>query len=87
MQETQRKLNHAPLQRLNEINSTLPSQKCLQFEGEVNHDNFEVSFDYSFLAPPIEDLPGYALQPIGLNDSVVSAVSALPAFEVFYLTG
>ena len=30
---------------------------CLGYTGDVNHDNFEITFNYSFLAPPKEDLP------------------------------
>ncbi len=30
---------------------------CLRGRGDVNHENFELTFNYSFLAPPIEDLP------------------------------
>ncbi|XP_059093898.1 transient receptor potential channel pyrexia-like [Tigriopus californicus] len=30
---------------------------CIEAEGEVNHENFSVTYNYSFLAPPKEDLP------------------------------
>jgi len=30
---------------------------CLIADGDVNHETFEVTYNYSFLAPPIEDLP------------------------------
>ncbi len=30
---------------------------CVQAVGDVNHENFEVTYNYSFLAPPAEDLP------------------------------
>lgn len=32
-------------------------EECIKATGDVNHENFEMTFDYSFLAPPIEDLP------------------------------
>ena len=47
---------------------------CLQSEGEVNHDNFEITFDYSFLAPPVEDLPGYAQKSYINQDSTLENV-------------
>ena len=30
---------------------------CIEATGDVNHEKFEVTFNYSFLAPPLEDLP------------------------------
>ena len=30
---------------------------CIEARGDVNHENFELTFDYSFLAPPKEDIP------------------------------
>ncbi len=33
---------------------------CLTAEGDVNHEDFELAFNYSFLAPPREDLPTHA---------------------------
>ncbi|TRY61355.1 hypothetical protein TCAL_01796 [Tigriopus californicus] len=30
---------------------------CITSNGDVNHENFEITFNYSFLAPPKEDLP------------------------------
>ena len=30
---------------------------CIESKGDVNHENFEITFNYSFLAPPKEDLP------------------------------
>ncbi len=30
---------------------------CIEAKGDVNNENFEVTFNYSFLAPPIEDVP------------------------------
>jgi transient receptor potential cation channel subfamily A protein 1 len=33
---------------------------CLTSEGDVHHEDFELTFKYSFLAPPKEDLPTHA---------------------------
>ena len=30
---------------------------CIHSTGDINHENLEVTFNYSFLAPPPEDLP------------------------------
>ena len=40
---------------------------CIKSAGDVNHEGFEITFDYSFLAPPKEDLPflnrGISIEP------------------------
>eukprot|EP00092_Neocalanus_flemingeri_P107521 GFUD01138001.1.p1 GENE.GFUD01138001.1~~GFUD01138001.1.p1 ORF type:complete len:221 (+),score=59.42 GFUD01138001.1:47-664(+) len=36
---------------------------CLQSKNDVNHEEFEVTFKYNFLAPPIEILPSEVQGP------------------------
>eukprot|EP00092_Neocalanus_flemingeri_P007937 GFUD01008564.1.p1 GENE.GFUD01008564.1~~GFUD01008564.1.p1 ORF type:complete len:1055 (-),score=196.84 GFUD01008564.1:189-3353(-) len=52
------------------INKILPStmesfldEFCLQSKNDVNHEEFEVTFKYNFLAPPIEILPSEVQGP------------------------
>eukprot|EP00095_Tigriopus_kingsejongensis_P004014 snap_masked-scaffold5_size1054832-processed-gene-0.1 protein:Tk04014 transcript:snap_masked-scaffold5_size1054832-processed-gene-0.1-mRNA-1 annotation:"transient receptor potential cation channel protein painless" len=37
---------------------------CIEAEGDVNHEKFEVTYNYSFLAPPKEDLPFVSRQDL-----------------------
>jgi len=52
------------------INKILPStmesfldEFCLQSKNDVNHEEFEVTFKYNFLAPPVEILPSEVQGP------------------------
>jgi len=52
------------------INKILPStmesfldEFCLQSKNDVNHEEFEVTFKYNFLAPPVEILPSAVQGP------------------------
>ncbi|CAB4067884.1 TRPA1 [Lepeophtheirus salmonis] len=46
------------------------NEDCLLSKGDVNHDDFELEFDYSFLAPPYEDLM-YGLSPHDDDESMI----------------
>ncbi|XP_040572206.1 transient receptor potential cation channel subfamily A member 1 homolog [Lepeophtheirus salmonis] len=46
------------------------NEDCLLSKGDVNHDDFELEFDYSFLAPPYEDLL-YGLSPHDDDESMI----------------
>ena len=52
------KWDEIPINRIS--SSTMESfldEFCLQSEYDVNHEKFKVTFDYGFLAPPVDALP------------------------------
>ena len=58
------KWNEIPINRISA--STMESfldEFCLQSENDVNHDEFKVTFDYQFLAPPVDSLPAEVQGP------------------------
>ena len=41
---------------------------CITSKHDVNHENFEITFNYSFLAPPKEDLPAESQAELRIED-------------------
>ena len=68
------KWNEIPINRIS--SSTMESfldEFCLQSEKDVNHDEFKVTFDYQFLAPPVDALPKEVQGPYADSDEAQSA--------------
>ncbi len=49
---------------------------CIAAEGDVNHEDFEVTYDYSFLAPPPEDLGSDNLEALNRVDPEVQKLNS-----------
>ena len=68
------KWNEIPINRIS--SSTMQSfldEFCLQSEKDVNHDEFKVTFDYQFLAPPVDSLPTEVQGPYSDKDETQKA--------------
>lgn len=50
--------NETPIEKIQpDTLESFLNEYCIKSNGDVNHENFEIIFNYSFLAPPKEDLP------------------------------
>ena len=52
---------------------------CVTSNNDVNHEDFELTFNYSFLAPPVEDLPIYRRPKIFDHDDMKSQKDSIDA--------
>ncbi len=49
--------NEVPISRIQpETMEEFLNDHCIQSQGEVNHESLQVTFDYTFLAPPVDEL-------------------------------
>ena len=84
---------------INKISSTTMEdfldEFCLQSQHDVNHEDFEVTYQYNFLAPPVEALPEEVQGPYAdeidvttkLSDRYGSKRFALPETESLWYMG
>eukprot|EP00095_Tigriopus_kingsejongensis_P003021 maker-scaffold170_size291898-snap-gene-1.41 protein:Tk03021 transcript:maker-scaffold170_size291898-snap-gene-1.41-mRNA-1 annotation:"transient receptor potential cation channel protein painless" len=73
--------NETPIEKIQpDTLEAFLNEYCIEAKGDVNHENFELTFNYSFLAPPKEDLP-FANQD-GQDDPESQKLSSGSDFKV-----